>query len=57
MALPVLVSNTTAVLAEGSLSKETPASVNDLKLIISGKFVENGKQLKGRRRSKYASSC
>lgn len=31
---------------EGALSKEPPSSSNDIKLILSGKFVENAKHLK-----------
>jgi hypothetical protein len=38
--------------AEGPLAKEVPTSVNDIKLIISGKFVENGKQLRGARNAR-----
>ena len=40
--------------AEGPLTKETPATANDIKLIISGKFVENAKQLRGGQRELLA---
>lgn len=33
--------------ADGPLSKDPPSSVNDIKLILSGKYVDNAKPLRG----------
>ena len=33
--------------AEGPLSKENPSSAADLRILCAGKFLENGKTLKG----------